>query len=283
MAPKTIDQQHAQLFFETNLGEAVVHEFLGGEVCVFTAPSPDKETQNEDAAAILPFDGSSGILVVADGVGGYRMGNEASAATVRALQHSLKEGAAEGLLLRTAVLNGIETANQSVLDLGVGAATTLALVEILDDKLRPYHIGDSMVIVVGQRGKLKVQTVSHSPVGFAVEAGVLDEKEAMHHEDRHLVSNIIGTPEMRIEIGSMQKLAFRDTVLLGSDGLFDNLHLPEIIEHIRKGPIKAGVQRLVEESHQRMKAPREGYPSKPDDLTIVAFRQTTPHPATSPF
>jgi serine/threonine protein phosphatase PrpC len=275
MALKTNEMSQAELFLEANLSEVAVRSFLGGEACVFTAPSPDKETPNEDAAALLRFDESSGLLVVADGVGGYRLGNEASAATVRALQDSLKKGAAEGALLRTAILNGIETANQAVLDLGVGAATTLALTEVLDDKVRPYHIGDSTVIIVGQRGKLKAQTVSHSPVGFAIEAGVLDEKEAMHHEDRHLVSNIIGTPEMRIEIGSIQKLSFRDTVLLGSDGLFDNLHLTEIVELIRKGPLQLSVQKLVEASQQRMSSPREGHPSKPDDLTVVAFRRTT--------
>ena len=40
-----------------------------------------------------------------------------------------------------------------------------------------------------------------------VEAGWLDEEEALHHEDRHIVSNMIGAPNMRIEIGSVVRLA----------------------------------------------------------------------------
>ena len=43
-----------------------------------------------------------------------------------------------------------------------------------------------MILTTGQRGRLRMQTVSHSPVGFAIEYGLLDESEAMHHEERHL-------------------------------------------------------------------------------------------------
>jgi serine/threonine protein phosphatase PrpC len=266
------DAHQAHLFLEAMMDTVEVRPFAGGQACVFTTRSPDKDTPNEDAAALLPFDERNGALVVADGVGGYRLGNAASAATVHALQQSLLLGAQQGLQMRTAVLDGIENANRAVLALGVGAATTWALVELLDGKARPYHLGDSQVVIVGQRGKVKAQTVSHSPVGFAVEAGVLNEQEAMHHEDRHLVSNVIGTTDMRIEIGAAQNLAVRDTVVLGSDGLFDNMHIAEIVEAMRKGSLRAGIQRLVETCRQRMTSPSEGHPSKPDDLTVVAFR-----------
>jgi serine/threonine protein phosphatase PrpC len=157
--------------------------------------------------------------------------------------------------------------------LGVGAATTLAAVEVQGDSVRPYHVGDSMILVMGQRQKIKLQTVSHSPVGFAVEAGVLDAAEAMHHEDRHLVSNVLGTPDMRIEVGSSLKLALRDTLLLSSDGLFDNLHTDEVVARLCKGPLASGVRRLTEDCVQRMTRPAEGEPSKPDDLSFVAFRR----------
>ncbi len=181
-------------------------------------------------------------------------------------------------MLRTAVLNGIENANHAVQELGVGAATTLALVEIQESAVRPYHVGDSMILVTGQRGRVKLQTVAHSPVGFAVEAGLLDEKEALHHEERHVVSNIIGTPEMRIEVGPNQSVAMRDTVLLGSDGLFDNVHLDEIVELVRKGPLLDAARALAELATTRMHEPQEGQPSKPDDLTFVLFRPTSPPP-----
>jgi serine/threonine protein phosphatase PrpC len=95
----------------------------------------------------------------------------------------------------------------------------------------------------------------------------------MHHEDRHLVSNVIGSPEMTIEIGPSLRLAPRDTVLLASDGLFDNLYIHEVVERIRKGPLDQAVERLATDSRRRMLEPEPGSPSKPDDLTIVALRR----------
>ena len=64
----------------------------------------------------------------------------------------------------------------------------------------------------------------------AVESGMLDEDEAVHHEERHLISNVVGADDMRIEIGLSINMAAKDTLLLASDGLFDNLYLNEIIE-----------------------------------------------------
>ena len=101
---------------------------------------------------------------------------------------------------------------------------------------------------------------------------MIDEVEAMHHEERHIVSNVLGTPEMRIELGPMLRMAARDTVLLATDGLFDNLHVPEVVEFVRKGPLKTAVRRLAEVATERMLNPAPGLPSKPDDLTIVAYR-----------
>ena len=106
-----------------------------------------------------------------------------------------------------------------------------------------------------------------------MEAGLLDEDEAMQHDQRHVLFNVIGSPEMRVEVGPALQLAVRDTVLLASDGLFDNLFIDEIVDTIRKGPLSAAADRLVEKARQRMQS--EGaadHPCKPDDLTIVLFR-----------
>jgi serine/threonine protein phosphatase PrpC len=119
---------------------------------------------------------------------------------------------------------------------------------------------------------VKWQTIPHSPVGFAVEAGVLDEEEAMHHEERHVVSNVVGSAEMRIEIGPEIRLAPRDTVVLASDGLLDNLTMDEIIARVRKGRLDKAVRRLAVDTRRRMTCPEEGQPSKPDDTTIIAYR-----------
>ena len=98
----------------------------------------------------------------------------------------------------------------------------------------------------------------------------------MHHEDRHLVSNMVGSTDMRIEICSVLQLRPRDTLLLASDGLFDNLHLQEIVQIVRKGPLDAAVRMLAKECDGRMRTPRQGSPCKPDDVTSVVFRLQGP-------
>lgn len=273
-SPQLPPGEQPVLFRRAGMEAVETRQFPGGTVAVYSARSPFKERDNEDSAAVLPRDEGSGVLAVADGVGGMRGGDLASALAVETLQDHVSGpfGDTATPELRSSLLDAIESANQRIQSLALGSATTLAAVEIQQRTIRPYHVGDSMILVTGGRGKIKLQTVSHSPVGFAVESGLLDETEAMHHADRHLVSNVLGTPEMRIEIGPALELAPRDTVLLASDGLFDNLHVDEIVERIRKGPLAAAVASLVELATQRMGEPEAGQPSKPDDLTIVAFR-----------
>jgi serine/threonine protein phosphatase PrpC len=153
------------------------------------------------------------------------------------------------------------------------------IAEIVGGRLRSYHVGDSELIAVGQRGRVKRRIVPHSPTGFAVEAGLMDEDEAVQHDQRHIIFNVIGAADMRVEISGMTKLAARDTVLLASDGLLDNLFADEIIEIIRMGPLKAAADKLSAKALGRMKSNGSNQPSKPDDLTIVLFR---PHVAKKP-
>jgi serine/threonine protein phosphatase PrpC len=105
-----------------------------------------------------------------------------------------------------------------------------------------------------------------------VESGLLDETEAMHHDERHLVSNTMGSPNMRIEIGPKLQLAPCDTLLLASDGLFDNLHVSEIVERIRTRSLEQVGRRLAEDCHRRMLGEGPDRPCHPDDLTFLAYR-----------
>ena len=261
------------LFTGTDLEQCQLHPLGLGLAAVFTARAPDSKDINEDSCAVIGYGDGRGILVVADGAGGLPGGDQASSITVNALRASLSEGLENQLELRFAILNGIERANEAVQKLGIGAATTLAIAEIQDNKLRTYHVGDSQIMVIGPRGKVKLKTMSHSPVGYAMEAGYIDEQQAMMHEELHLVSNLIGFNSMHIEIGIPLELAPRDTVIVASDGLFDNLRNAEIAENCCSGDLLASSQNLILACRQRMTHFKEGEPSKPDDLTFIAFRR----------
>lgn len=245
---------------------------MTGEAVVYTHVSPAKDTVNEDCAALISYDSNSGLLVIADGLGGQPGGETASARAIDCLAKTVSKAKSNNTPLREAVLNGIEQANKQILEKTSGA-TTLAIVEIQNNSIRPYHVGDSMILLTGQRGKIKIQSVAHSPVGYAVESGMLDADEAIHHEERHLISNVVGADDMSVEIGTLRKLALHDTVIVASDGLFDNLYIDEIIETIRKGKLQHAAEELVRLAHGRMQQKIEEQPCHPDDLTFILFRR----------
>jgi serine/threonine protein phosphatase PrpC len=246
----------------------------GGTAGVFTQRSPMKSTPNEDVAALVPVGPKRAVLIVADGLGGHALGERASQIAVETLVEAIEAAVISGENdgLRPAILNGIESANAAVMELGNGSAATFAIAEIDDGVVRTYHVGDSAILLTGGRGRLKFQTIAHSPVGYAIEAGLMDETDAMHHEDRHMISNVIGASDMRIEIGPPLKMAPRDTLLLASDGLFDNLLVDEVVRLVRTGLVPQAVGRLAAAAVERMTTQSGDAPSKPDDLTIIAFR-----------
>jgi serine/threonine protein phosphatase PrpC len=270
--------RNARVFLEDEMADVTVLA-LGEDpsraatAVVYTHRAPEKTTANEDASAVLPVGESGCVLVVADGMGGRPAGEGASQILIDEIATRIDQAATEGITdLRPAVMDGIENANQKILALGVGAGATLAAVEIGEAGARTYHVGDSQIVIVGGRGKLKLQTIAHSPVGYGVEAGLIDESDALHHDERHLISNVVGAADMRIEVGSARRLDARDTVVVGSDGLFDNLSVAEIAQIVRKGPLDAAGRKLAAKCRERMAAPDAGTPSKPDDLTFILFR-----------
>jgi len=262
-----------RVFVGRDMTESEFFSIGPGAAAVYSSRMPGSDSVNEDVAGLYHLSKESAVLVVADGAGGRRSGEQASRLALKCLLGSVKEAVTAGGAVRGAILNGFEEANKEVQALGNGALTTMAVVEINGDQIRPYHVGDSIILALGQRGKIKLQTVSHSPVGYAVESGMLDEEEAMHHEERHIVSNMIGAPDMRIEIGPTLTLSTKDTVLLGSDGLSDNLHTDEIVELIRKGTLDQATEILAGACSKRMLNGANGHPSHPDDLTLIAFRR----------
>jgi serine/threonine protein phosphatase PrpC len=261
----------AQLFHSTDMQEPLTMALADGVACVFTERRRDRDTPNEDAAALIPGDAGSAVVAVADGLGGLPSGNVASGLALQQLATNVS--GRSGDAQREAVLTGIEAANAEVMANGQGGATTIAVVSISADTMRAYHAGDSMILVCGQRGKLKYQSVPHSPVGYAEASGMLDEDSAMFHEERHIVSNMVGTSDMRLEIGPVVSLALHDTVVLGSDGLFDNLFVGEIIELVRKGPLERAGRHLLQAARERMTFADDGRPHKPDDLSFILFRR----------
>jgi serine/threonine protein phosphatase PrpC len=246
-------------------------QLSSGTAMVYSAPAPHKESANEDAAALVSVEPASNVLIVADGVGGQQAGDEAARIAVESIIDALRKNR-ESQSLRDSILDGIEQANRRILAMGKGAATTVVVAEIQQRQLRTYYVGDSLILLTGQRGRLKFQNTSHSPVGYALESGFINEEQAIHHEERNLVSNVIGTAEMSIEIGPVMKISPRDTLVLSSDSLPDNLYVDEIIESVRTGKLEQAAVRLMDSVDQRMRNPGVDHPCHSDDFTFILYR-----------
>jgi PPM family protein phosphatase len=262
----------ATLVRNADTAEPIVVTLESGTIVAYSMRSPDREpgAPNEDAGAIIPT-AHGAVIAVADGLGGLPGGQLASGLAVEVLSREVSAHADTDQGVRDAVMTGLERANHAV-QAGIGQ-TTMIVAEIAGRSVRTYNVGDSAALIVGQRGKLKLRTVAHSPVGYGVAAGLINEKDALHHEHLHYVSNTLGGIEaMRIEVSSEHELAARDTLVLGTDGLFDNLHVDEIVDVVRKGALHEVARELAEHCSQRMKKPAEGMPCKPDDLTFVLYR-----------
>ncbi len=260
-----------------------------GEAVLFSSKAYDKTTGNEDAALFCELPGAVTVLAVADGVGGLPAGAEAAATAIGAVRRAVErtveradrvadrsaERAAEReavSTLRSAIFDAFEDANARLLEQGVGAATTLVVVEVRGDVARAYHAGDSGALLVGQRGRVRFETIPHSPVGYGVAAGMLEPSQTHHHDERHLLSNCVGSRDMRVEIGAPVTMAARDTLLLATDGVLENIERRDLIDQIRVGSLLQAATDLQARLRLTMAGVDPKLPAHPDDATALLFR-----------
>lgn len=258
--------------YECVMDEVAGYETKSGITLVYSNRALNKDTANEDALAIIPVNESTLVLAIADGLGGLPAGEQASRTVIERLVMSLVNMRHDSGTIREAILNSIEQANNEILETRSGGASTLVVAEITGTSLRSYHAGDSMIMLMGNRGLIKYSAIPHSPTGYALESGIINESEAMFHEERHLISNYIGCPDMRLEMGPSINMAARDTLLLASDGLSDNLYENEIVELCRKGSMYACSRNMIEECNRYMSQQAVDRVCRPDDLSFIMFR-----------
>lgn len=242
-------------------------------VVVFSSQAIDKTTGNEDAAGYWELGPGISVLAVADGVGGCPGGAEAAATAIDAVGRFVTRSSSVDTL-RSDIIDAFEDANRSLLEQGIGAATTLVVAEVQNECARTYHAGDSGAIIVGQRGRLHFDTIPHSPVGYAVASGILEQDDVHDHDERHLISNCLGSREMRVEIGAPVQLAVFDTLLLATDGVLDNIQRADLVDVIRRGSLIEQAAALQERVQATMSGDDRDLPAHPDDATAVLYRRS---------
>ncbi|MCH7610242.1 MAG: serine/threonine-protein phosphatase [Chloroflexi bacterium] len=210
---------------------------LSNHTLVGTSQSTGVErAHNEDALFSLLGSSSGensvpnfGLFVVADGMGGHRSGEVASALSVRSVAHRLSadpllqlfdlNGSADSLPVQDLVRRALQDANKSVVSKVPGGGTTLTVVLVLGNQMTIGHVGDSRAYVLTQH-ETKVVTRDHSLVNRLVELGQLTEAEAAVHPQRNVLYKAVGQGanlEVDVETFPVPKNGF---LLICSDGLW---------------------------------------------------------------
>jgi len=218
-----------------------------------------KRRGNEDSFVCRPP-----LFAIADGMGGARAGEVASALAAGALEDS-NHGSGERYLsglIQEANRRVHERASTDASTSGMGTTMTVALVES-DGSLTIGHVGDSRAYRL--RGdRLEQLTDDHSLVGELVRRGELSPEAAEAHPQRSVITRALGTDaDVDVDTFSVETEA-GDLYLICSDGLSDMVDRETIERILRDGrPDLDGAARAL--VHAANRAGGE------DNITAILF------------
>jgi serine/threonine protein phosphatase PrpC len=213
-----------------------------GRYAVATDPGR-KRRQNEDAFVMRPP-----LFAIADGMGGARAGEIASALAAGALNESGTRSGGEDRvkeLVQEANRRVHERAASDPATTGMGTTMTVALVEP-DGVITFGHVGDSRAYLL--RGDtLEQLTDDHSLVAELVRRGELSASDAEVHPQRSVITRALGTdPDVDVDAFTIRPEP-GDIYLLCSDGLSDMVAgeaIEEVLVHHR-GDLDNAAKALV--------------------------------------
>ncbi|MBI1733450.1 MAG: Stp1/IreP family PP2C-type Ser/Thr phosphatase [Gammaproteobacteria bacterium] len=200
-----------------------------------------RRPHNEDSTLSDP---SRGLVILADGMGGYKAGEVASAIAATTIHHEISSGlkrlrpgrdhTAEGLHAESAVVrDAIVTANGRIFSTAQketdchGMGTTIVVCLFHNDCVTVAHVGDSRVYRL-RAGTFAQITKDHSLIQELIDRGLYSPEDAARNAPKNLVTRALGIePEVRVDVAEEQ-VKVGDLYLLCSDGLNDMVDDEEI-------------------------------------------------------
>lgn len=178
---------------------------------------------NEDNTAV---DAELGLWLVADGIGGNACGEVASGIVAATICQQLRSG--------ITLLEAVKAAHSAVLaqmkrrPAAVAMGSTVVALQITGVRYEIVWVGDSRAYLFN--GKLRQLTHDHSLVATLVQEGYVSAQDALHHPQRHVVTQALGVDaQLQLKPGVIAgTLAAGESVLLCSDGLSDEVTTAEI-------------------------------------------------------
>lgn len=236
---------------------------------------------NEDAVLVVISNSAGeitlpdfGLFVVADGMGGHRSGEIASAIATRSVAEHLTQDTFSGLLaferneldlapVHDVVRQAFLDANRQVVSLLPGGGTTLTAAVMLGGQLTIGHVGDSRAYEIAN-DKMVVLTRDHTFVERLREMGEVTTEEANNHPQRHVLYRAIGQGDtLEVDVFT-HPTPHGGELLICSDGLWGVVPEGRILSIVKRA---AHPQDACDELVQA--ANREG---GPDNITVVLVR-----------
>jgi serine/threonine protein phosphatase PrpC len=208
------------------------------------------------------------LAVVADGMGGYEGGQEASRLAVETVRSVYDN--AFGADPQATLLEAFQSAHQNIQRFATehpqfyGMGTTCTAVSMVERQLYFAHVGDSRLYLI--RGdSITRLTRDHSYVGRLVESGIVRSEDAESHPQRHILTAALGsgrevTPHIPEHPVLLEE---RNTILLCTDGLWGLVGDPELASVVQTNPPAEACQKLVAMALER---------GGPDNITVLVLR-----------
>ena len=208
------------------------------------------------------------LAIVADGMGGYEGGQEASRLAVETVR-SIYDNAFGGNPQDTLV-QALEAAHQNIQRFAqdhpqfYGMGTTCTALAIVDRQLSFAHVGDSRLYLI--RGEsISRLTRDHSYVGRLVETGIVRSEDAESHPQRHILTAALGsgrdvTPHIPEQPAPLEE---GDILLLCTDGLWGVVGDADLARTVQSNPPAEACQKLVDMALER---------GGPDNITVLVLR-----------
>jgi len=209
-----------------------------------------RDYQEDAIITDFPFGTDTGMVVLADGMGGHAAGDVASKIVVTEVFSELKFRSANFVQQETTIpslmANAASQANLAVSEhvsdnpamRGMGA--TLVSLVLVENRMFWMSIGDSPLYHF-RAGKMKQLNEDHSmapQIDFMAKQGLLDAEAAKNHPDRNALTSVIlggrvaksdcpGTP-FEVQVG--------DIVVVSSDGLqyLEETKIQQILHRYRR-------------------------------------------------
>lgn len=183
---------------------------------------------NQDSFYISQPSQTTGLYIVADGMGGYNGGDIASSLAVTAakdyieenfikVEHSKEE-------LQKLIKNAIEYANMLVYEKSKenkeleGMGTTIEIVLAYNNRAYIGHIGDSRIYRI-RKNFMRRLTVDDSYVQKLVKDGTITKEEAANHPKKNMLTKALGCSSYVEPVVSVKGFLKEDIIVITSDGL----------------------------------------------------------------